>query len=179
MVGVEERDDDDREQVVDDGEREQEGPQRRRQERAQDGQDGQRERDVRRRGDGPATQCGAARAEVDGDEDQCRNDHASDGSDDRDRRSARVAQVAGDELTLQLEAGDEEEDGQQTVGSPRAEGQVEVQRLRADPGVTQRRVGVAEAAVGEHDRERGGGEQEEAADGLLSQQRGDARGLWP
>ena len=60
-------------------------------------------------------------AEVDRDEDQGRHDHAADRGDDGDRRSARVAQVAGDELALELESGDEEEDRQQPVGRPRAE----------------------------------------------------------
>ena len=54
----------------------------------------------------------------------------------------RVGQVAGHELALELDPGDEEEDREQAVGRPRPEGEVEVQRVRADDGVAQRGVGV-------------------------------------
>ena len=54
-----------------------------------------------------------------------------DGGDDRQRGPPRVAQVAGDELALELQTGDEEEDGEQPVGGPGAEAQVEVQRATA------------------------------------------------
>ena len=43
---------------------------------------------------------------------QGRDDDAAERGGDRDGRPARVAQVAGDELALELEAGDEEEDRQ-------------------------------------------------------------------
>ena len=52
------------------------------------------------------------------DVDQRRHDHAADRRGDRQRRPARVAQVAGDELALELQPGDEEEDRQQPVGGP-------------------------------------------------------------
>ena len=53
-----------------------------------------------------------------------RHDHAADGRGDRHDGALGVAQVAGDELPLQLEPGDEEEDRQEPVGGPRTEGEV-------------------------------------------------------
>jgi hypothetical protein len=50
-------------------------------------------------------------------------------------------EVAADELALEFEPGDEEEDGQQPVGRPGAQRQVQVQGSRADPGVTDRLEG--------------------------------------
>ena len=41
-------------------------------------------------------------------------------ADDRDRGLGRRAQVADEELALELEPGDEEEDGEQAVGRPSA-----------------------------------------------------------
>ena len=57
--------------------------------------------------------------------------------------AGRVAQVARDELALELEPGDEEEDGEQAVGRPGAQREVQVQRLGPDAGVAQLQVGVA------------------------------------
>ena len=65
--------------------------------------------------------------------DQRRADHAADRGGDRQHRPARIAQVPGDELAFQLESGDEEEDRQQPVGGPLRQGEVQVQRVRADP----------------------------------------------
>ena len=47
--------------------------------------------------------------------------------DDRHGCAARIREVAGHELALQLESGDEEEDRKQTVGCPCAEGEIEVE----------------------------------------------------
>ena len=91
------------------------------------------------------------------DVEQRRHRHAADRRGDRQRRPARVAQVAGDELPLELQAGDEEEDRQQAVGGPGAQGQVQVQRLRADLGVPQRRVAGRPGRVGPDQREHGAG----------------------
>ena len=76
-------------------------------------------------------------AEVDQDEEQRGHRHAADGGGHGQGRPPRVAQVAGDELALELQSGDEEEDRQQPVGRPGAQGQVQVQRRRADAGVAQ------------------------------------------
>ena len=133
-LGVEDRDDDDGQQVVDHGEGEQEGAQRARQVGADHRQDGEGEGDVGGRRDRPAAQRAVRAAEVEQHEEQRGHGHAADRRGDRQRGPARLAQVAGDELALELEARDEEEDRQQAVGRPGAERQVQVQRRRARRG---------------------------------------------
>ena len=71
------------------------------------------------------------------------HDDAAHRGRDRQRRLAAVGEVAGDELALELDPRDEEEEREQAVGGPRAEAEVEVQRVRADDEVTQGDVGVA------------------------------------
>lgn len=69
---------------------------------------------------------------------------ASGGGGDRDRRPSRVTQVTRHELPLELQARDEEEDGQKTVSGPGTKR--EVQRYRASGptwGVTQRFLAVS------------------------------------
>lgn len=90
-----------------------------------DGQHSHREGDVGGGRDGPAADRALA---VDGerDEDGGRYHHAADGGA-MGRTAARVAQVAGDELTLEFEPDNEEEDGQQAVRGPAAQAQVQVQ----------------------------------------------------
>ena len=118
-LGVERGDDGDRDQVVDDRERQQEDPQGRREEPADDRDHRDGERDVRRGRDRPAAQRVAV-PDVDHEHEDGRgHDDAADGRGDRQRRVTRVAQAPGDELLLQLEADDEEEDREQTVGTPR------------------------------------------------------------
>ncbi len=68
--GVEDRDDRDGDQVVHHGEGQQERPQAGGEVGADDGEDGQRERDVGRGRDGPARQRAAPAAQVDQDEDR-------------------------------------------------------------------------------------------------------------
>ena len=63
------------------------------------------------------------------------HDHATDRGEHRQRRRAAVRELADHELTLDLHAGDEEEDGQQPVGGPVAERQIEVQPARAERGL--------------------------------------------
>ena len=95
------------------------------------------------------------------------------------RGLAPVGEVAGDELALELDAGDEEEDGEQAVGRPGAEREVEVQG--GGPTTVSRRVGVAVAPrrVGPDERGDRGGKEDRAADGLGAKQVGDVAGLAP
>ena len=65
------------------------------------------------------------------------NGHPAHGCRDGQRGPARFAQVAGDELPLELQPGDEEEDREQAVGGPGAQRQVQVQGRRADAGVAE------------------------------------------
>ena len=130
--GVEDRDDGDREQVVDDGEGEQEGAQRRGQVRADHREHGQREGDVGGGRYRPAAQASPPARQVDRDVDQRRAAPCRRGGRDRQRRPARVAQVAGDELALEFQADHEEEDRQQAVRRPCARVRSRCSARRAD-----------------------------------------------
>ena len=183
LLGVEDRDDGDGQQVVDDGQREQERPQARGQVGADHGQDRHGEGDVGGGGDRPPREP-AVGAEVPGDVDQRRRDHAAHRRGHRQGRAARVAQVAGDELTLELEADDEEEDRQQAVRGPLAQAQVQVQRdaeqrdrLGDRLEVADRLVGAGEGGVGPDDRDGRADDEQQASGGLRPQHLGDAAGL--
>ena len=133
--------------------------------RADDREHREGERDVGGRRDRPAV---ARRAVVPGhrEVEQRGHDHAADGGDDRQRRRRRGAQRADHELALELEPGDEEEDGEQAVGRPRLQGQVEVQRTwgrRRRPGGrrTSRSGRCSPRPAGD-----GRGQEQGAADGL-------------
>ena len=117
-MGEEDRDHGDRAEVVDDGQGEQEGPQRGGQLGAHEPQDRQGEGDVGGHRDGPALRPTVGQCEVDAGVDQGGDDHAAQGRDDRDQGLGRLAQGADGQLPLELEAGHEEEDRQQPVGGP-------------------------------------------------------------
>ena len=87
--------------------------------------------------------------------------HAADRGGDGQRGTAGVAQVTGDELALEFEADDEEEDGQQPVGGPGAQTQVEVQAeaVGADVQVAERLIGRRPRRVGPCDGDDGGDQQ--------------------
>ncbi len=80
--------------------------------------------------------------------------------DDRQDRLPAVGEFADDQFALEFEAGDEEEDREQSVLRPRPERQVQVEELRSDLEVAQRGVGVAEGGVDPDQRDRGGDEQQ-------------------
>ena len=104
---------------------------------------------------------------------------AAQGGGDGQRGLGRRAELADEELALELEAGDEEEEREQAVGGPLAEGQVEVQRVRSERGVAQARVCRVPRRVRPGQRRDGRGEQQRAADGLGAQGSGDVLGLLP
>ncbi len=104
-------DDHDRDQVVDDGERQEEGPQRTRQMSADDGEYSQGEGNIGRGRDRPAGAQLRPRAD-DGKVDQRRNDDSARGGDHRQDGLADVTQIPDDEFSLEFEARDEEEDGE-------------------------------------------------------------------
>jgi hypothetical protein len=88
------------------------------------GENGQREGDVGRGRDGPTLGPGLV---GDREIEQRGNDHPTNGSRHRNDGAFRFAQVAGHELTFEFQTGDEEEDGQQTVGRPGGKCQVQMQ----------------------------------------------------
>ena len=75
--------------------------------------DADREGDVGGHGDAPA--AGAGVPGVERGEDEGGHDHAAEGGDGRERCGAPVAQLAGDQLALDLQAGQQEEQGHQPV----------------------------------------------------------------
>jgi hypothetical protein len=138
---------------------------------------GEREGDVGRRRYRPAPRRTAGHGGVDGDVDDRRRDHPADRGRDRQGGPARVTQVAGDELALELQAGDEEEDRQQAVGGPLRHRQVEVQRGRPEGVVGDRLVGAGPRRVGPDHGDQSGADQQQATGGLGAQDLGDAGGL--
>ena len=84
------------------------------------------------------------------------------------RSAARaVAQLAGDQLALDLQPDDEEEHRHQPVVDPMT--QVQVQAGEIDAGVPEGLV-AAERDVGPHQRRDGADEERDAADGLVVQE---------
>ena len=100
------------------------------------------------------------------------DEHSAHRGDDRQRRPPDVAEVACDELALELQPGDEEEDREQAVGRPGGQGQVQVQGARPDHEVTEVVVRLRPGTVRPDDRDDGPEEQQQATGGLGAQ---DAR----
>lgn len=96
---------------------EQEGAQGRRQRRSDDGQYGEREGDVGGGGDRPSVERSVAQ-DIGQDVDDRGNGHAADRRDHGQHRGLRIPQITGHEFALQLDPGDEEEHGEQSVGRP-------------------------------------------------------------
>ena len=102
----------------------------------------------------------------DGEVDQRRDDDTADGGGDGDDRPPHLAEVADEELSLELEPGDEEEDREQPVGRPLADRQVEVKGVRADGEVADRGVDISGGSIGQKEGDDGRAEQERSADGV-------------
>lgn len=164
LRGEEDRDDQDREEVVDDGEGEQEGAQRGGQGCADHGEYGEREGDVGGGGDRPALERAAADA-VDREVDDRRHRHPAERGDHGESGGLGVTELAGDQFALELDTGDEEEDREQPVGGPVLEGQVQAQRGRSQVEAADRLVALAEGVCPDQSGY-GGGEEEDAADGF-------------
>jgi hypothetical protein len=141
--------------------------------RADNGEYGYGEGDVGRCGNGPAADRFRV-APVEPNEDEGWNDNAANGRRDGYDRLAELAQVAGDELLLQFQPDEEEEDGEQPVGCPLSEAQVQMPRLIADPEVPKREVAVGCRRVRPDDRDHRGQYQQRTADRLLPEDRADA-----
>src|SRR5690606_18679247 len=80
-----------------------------------------------------------------------------------------VTQRAGDELLLELQTDDEEEDGEQPVGGPRGEAEVEVEACRSEGDTGQVRVDRPPGGVGPHEREQRRREEDHPGEGLVAQ----------
>ena len=179
VVGVEDRDHDDRADVVDDRHGEEEQLEGGRDPAAEQAEDADRHRDVGGHRDAPA--FGTVAAGVDRHVDQRRHDHPAEGGDGGERRPAGAAQLALDQLALDLEADDEEEDGHQTFVDPLL--QVEIEGVIAEGdgqiGVPEVEVGVLPRRVRPDQGDHRGDDEDDAAGGLgveeLAQRRDDAR----
>ena len=119
-----------------------------------DGQHRDSEGDVGGRGDGPPFDGAVAGRQGDGHEDRGGHHHPADGRGDRERGTRRIAEISGDEFPFEFEADDKEEDGEQPVGRPGRQTQVEMQpqRVRPHGRLTQRRVGIGPRRVRPHER---------------------------
>ena len=168
IAGEEDGDDQDREEIVDDREGEQEGAQRGGQRGPDDREDGERERDIGGGGDGPAAQRPAAQA-VDQHIYECGRDHSGQRRYDGKRGGPGIAQLTGHQLALDLDAGDEEEDREETVGRPVLYGEVEAERGRSGVEGAHGGVAVAQRGVRPDQGGEGGDEQEHSTDGLGTQ----------
>src|SRR5699024_10977419 len=98
--------------------------------------------------------------------DSGRNRHPSDGCKHRDAGLPHVTQAADNELVLELDPDHEEEDCEQTVGSPGAEGQIEVQRGWPQHGLDHREVRVPDGRARPDKRKGSCGDQQRTAGGL-------------
>ena len=127
----------------------------------------EREGEIRRGRDGPA--FGGRMAEVDSQVNQRGQDHAADCCGHGHERRGDSAHLAGHQLALQLQARDEEEDGQQPVGGPFFQAQVQMKGRRPDREVAQVLIPAACTGVSQDEGEHGGAEQQAAADRLGAQ----------
>ena len=116
VVGVDDADHADRDDVVDDGQREQEDPQLRRHRRPDQRHHAQQEGGVGADHGAPAG--GLLTGGVEREEDRGRHEHAGDAGDERDDGAAAVGELADGELLADLEADHEEEHDHQAVVDP-------------------------------------------------------------
>ena len=161
--GVEDRDDDDRADVVDDGKGQEKDLHRLRNTITEQGDDADGEGNVGGHRDAPTV--GADPASVEGEEDQGRHDHAAERGHRRECGSARVGEFAADEFLLDFEPDDEEEDNHQGIVDPRLKRLVDREqraKFEADVEVDEGLVGVLPRRVGPHQRNDGGEDQEKS-----------------
>ncbi len=167
VVGVEDRDDGDRQQVIHHRQGEQEGAQGRRQAAAHDGEHGHGEGDVRCRGDGPPAQGGFTQRCYDRHVDQRRERHATDCRRDGQGGGAGLSQLAGDEFLFELKTDDEEEDREKSIGGPRPHREVQVQGFGTEGEVANCLVERSGRGVRQDEREHCRAQQQRATDGVL------------
>ncbi|SIN47291.1 Uncharacterised protein [Mycobacteroides abscessus subsp. bolletii] len=179
LIGIEDRDHDDRQQIVHHRQGEQKGTQRRRQVGRNHREHSECEGDVGGRGNRPAAHRRATAGGVDRQIDGGGDQHAAHGRDDRQRGATGVAQIPGDEFTFEFHSHHEEEDRQQPVGGPAGQGQMQVQLLRPDGDGTQPVVPRAPRRIGPQQRGHCRHHQQDATDGLLAKDLSDTRRLRP
>ena len=117
VIGVEDRDNADCDQVVDHSQGQQEDTHRRGEESAHSGENRHRKRNIGCGGDSPTVQSGGA-GEVQRRVDNCGHRNAAEGSRNRHNSGGRRLEVTDHEFFLQLQTGEEEENDEQTVCRP-------------------------------------------------------------
>ncbi len=160
VARVGERDHGERDEVVDDRDREQERAQPVGEPPPEQSEHPERERGVGRHRGAPAVS--RRLAGVEGEEDRDRQHHPAEPGQERQREAAAVSQLAEVELAPRLEPDDEEEERHQAAVHPVA--QVEPEPVPAEPQLEPGRPdAVVGAGVDVRPRERGHGRGEEHA----------------
>ena len=167
-VRVEDGDDDDGTEIVHDCESEQESTQGKRKHSPDDREHGKGKRDVGCHRDAPAAGCAISRGDIHDHEDRGRQDHSAKRGSDRHHCLGRLRESAQDEFVLELEPGDEEEHGEQSIGSPGAQTQVEPERFWAYLEVDEICIGVTPGRVCPDQCDDCHGEQQDSADGFVT-----------
>ena len=176
VIGVEDRDNADCNQVVDHSQGQQEDTHRRGEESTHGGENRHRERNIGCGGDSPAVQCGGA-GEVQRRVDNRGHRHATEGSRNRHNSGGRRLEVTNHEFLLQLQAGEEEENDEQTVCRPGSDAHLQVVEAgdnRADHGVSQTKVEGGGGGVGEYYCQHRRNQKYGTADGFCTQNVGYA-----
>ena len=132
ILGVEDRDDGYRPDVIGDRKRQQEQPRPARDPGSEEGHHTKGEGDVGRHWDSPAPDRRLTGIEIDPYVDESREDHAAEGSHDGECGCLGVAEVTVDHLTLYLEPDDEEEDRHEAVVDHVLKVLVEMKRPEVD-----------------------------------------------
>src|SRR5690606_5256554 len=166
--GEEHRDDEDGDDVVEDREGEEEDAQPGREAAAEDGEDAECERDVGGGGDRPPVLEPGARRHREVDEDG--DDDAAEGGDRRAQRRGGAVELARGELVAQLDGDDEEEDREQAVADPVADGEADRGTRQGDIGALEVTERHAERGVRGEEAE-GGCDEEEQRPGTWGTQR--------
>ncbi len=181
VAGVEQRDDHDRTEIVEHGQRQQENLEAHRHAVAEQRQQAERESDVGCRRNGPAADADRI-VPVQRGVDRRGHDHATECGDSRQCHLAALREFARDHLALDLEPDQQEEDRHQQVVDPDQQRLVELERadLQLDRRLQQGLVVLGERRVrgdhGEHARDH----EQDAARGLELEeiaQRGDGAGI--
>ena len=152
VIGVENRDNADCDEVVDNSQGQQEDTHRRGEESTHGGENRHRERNIGCGGDSPAVQCGGA-GEVQCRVDNCGHCNTTESSRNRHNCGGGRLEVTNHEFLLQLQAGEEEENDEQTVCRPGSDAHLQVVEAgddRADHGVSQTKVEGGGGGVGEY-----------------------------
>ena len=129
--GVENRNDDDRSEIIDDREAQQKNPQARNDMASYERQHADRKGDIRRRRNRPTRQ-GARAVDVDGGIDRRWNRHTADGADDWKRRAPPIGEFTFEQLAFDLEPDQQEEHRHQRIVDPEVNGFFETKTIESD-----------------------------------------------